>query len=373
MPLTRRGFLAGTTALAASGAASGQGARPRIDPSYRRIAVEEAFLTRDIAAAWDRLVEGDAAMEPGFAGMWRGIGSNAGFRSRLLDVGEGRLKDMDAVGIAMQLLSLTAPGVQVFQPADGTALARDANDELAAAIESQPDRFAGLAAVAPQDPAAAAREIERAMDRLDLNGVVINSHTNGDYLDLPKYWPILEAAEALEAPIYIHPRTPPAGMLEPYMSRGLHGPLGGFAAEVCLHVLAMITAGVFDRFPRLQVVIGHLGEGLPYMMYRLDYMQHHAALPGLRGKAKGTTLELAISDYLKRNVHVTTSGMAWPPAIKFAQGVMGSDRVLYAMDYPYQYDPEEVVATDEAPMSDADKRRLFQDNAEALFGLERIG
>jgi 5-carboxyvanillate decarboxylase len=223
--------------------------------------------------------------------------------------------------------------------------------------------------VAPQDPAVAAKELERAISTLGLKGAVINSHTGGEYLDQPAYWPIFEAAEALSAPIYIHPRTPPKPVIGPYMSRGLTGPLAGFAHEVYLHVLAIITAGVFDRFPGLQLVVGHLGEGLPYMMYRLDYMQHHAAAPGLRGRAEGTMLQLRISDYLKRNVSVTTSGMAWAPAIRFAQQVMGTDRVLYAMDYPYQFDLDEVLATDALAISERDKIALYQANAERLFRL----
>lgn len=363
---TRRQVLKGFAAMSVAGCA---GSPVAVGAGYRRIAAEEAFVTTDIANAWDALLASGIPAEPGFAAMWRGIGSNRGFRDRLTDLGDGRLADMDDAGIAMQVLMLTAPGVQVFPAADAGAYARAANDELADAVRAHPERFAGLAAVAPQAPTAAARELERAVTTLGLSGAVVNSHTAGEYLDLPKYWPILEAAEALDVPIYIHPRTPPEGMLEPYMSRGLHGPLGGFAAEVYLHVLAMITAGVFDRFPALKVAIGHMGEGLPYMMYRLDYMQHHAALPGLRGVPDGTRLELRISDYLKRNLWVTTSGMAWEPAITFAQSVMGSDRVLYAMDYPYQYDLEEVAITDALDISDSDKRKLYQSNAETLFGL----
>lgn len=301
--------------------------------------------------------------------MWRGIGSTQRFMDRMLDLGEGRIRDMDAVGVDRQLLLLTAPGVQVFDAATGTALARSANDQLAEACRRHPARFAGLAAVAPQDPAAAARELERGMHTLGLKGAVINSHTRGEYLDDPKFLPLLEAAEALDAPIYIHPTPPPASMIEPYLARGLEGPLGGFAAEVYLHALAIITSGVLDRFPKLKLVLGHLGEGLPYFLYRLDYMQHHAARPGLRGSTGGVKLERRISDYLRENVWVTTSGMAWSPAIRFAQEVLGADRVLYAMDYPYQFDKAEVDATDALEISDGHKKMLYQTNAETLFRL----
>ena len=220
-----------------------------------------------------------------------------------------------------------------------------------------------------RSPAAAAQELERGMRELDLKGAVVNSHTRGAYLDDTRYWPIFEAAEALDAPIYIHPTPPPAAMIGPYLARGLEGPLAGFAAEVYLHTLAIITSGALDRFPKLKIVLGHLGEGLPYFLYRLDYMQHHAARPGLRGRPEGTRLQRKISEYLRDNVYVTSSGMAWEPAIRFAQEVLGAEHVLYAMDYPYQFDQAEVDATDALAISDAHKKMLYQTNAEALFGL----
>lgn len=372
--LKRRNFLkAAAAALAFLGCGRAVPAAaadlPRKNMAYRRIATEEAFITAEIAREYDRLLEDALSDDPGFNAMWRGIGGNENFRRKLLDLDAARISDMDSAGIAMQLLLLTAPGVQVFDAAAATALARSVNDELVAAIARHPGRLAGLAVIAPQDPEQAAKELERGVAALGLKGAVVNSHTFGEYLDEPRYWEIFEAAESLAAPIYIHPRPPPPGMLEPYLSRGLSGPLGGFSAEVYLHTLAIITAGVFDRFPRLQIVIGHLGEGLPYLMYRLDYMQHHAEAPGLRGKEGGTRLERKISDYLRSNIHVTTSGMAWEPAIRFAQSVLGADRVLYAMDYPYQFDLDEVIATDNLSISDHDKKLLFQTNAERLFRL----
>ncbi len=356
---------AGLTAAASAGRGIGMDG----NAGYRRIACEEAFITPELTRAlWD-LVENNPPDDPGFVSMWRGIGSTERFISKMQDLGEGRIADMDAVGIHKQVLMLTAPGVQVFDAATGTALAASTNDRLAEACRSHPDRLAGLTVIAPQDPPRAAQELERGVTSLGLKGAIINSHTHGEYLDREKYWDIFEAAEALGAPVYIHPTPPPPPLIEPYLSRGLEGPLAGFSAEVYLHTLAIITAGVLDRFPKLKLVIGHLGEGLPYFMYRLDYMQHHAARPGLRGKKEGTRLKKKISDYLRENIYITTSGMAWGPAIRFAQEVLGTDRVLYAMDYPYQFDSEEVIATDNLPVSYADKKKLYQTNAEALFGL----
>ena len=339
------------------------------EAAYQRIACEEAFITPELVRAYWDLVENNPPDDPGFISMWRGIGSTERFISRMQDLGEGRLRDMDSMGIAKQVLMLTAPGVQVFDGPTATALAAATNDQLAEACRRHPDRLAGLTVIAPQEPGNAAKEIERGMQILGLKGVIINSHTHGEYLDDPKFWAIFEAAEALDATIYIHPTPPPPPLIGPYLSRGLEGPLAGFSAEVYLHTLAIISAGVFDRFPDLRIMIGHLGEGLPYLMYRLDYMQHHAARPGLRGCRDGTRLKKKISDYMKENIYITTSGMAWPPAIMFAQEVLGVDRVLYAMDYPYQFDLEEVKATDAIPISAEDKKKLYQLNAEKAFSL----
>jgi len=287
--------------------------------------------------------------------------------TRIQDIGERRLADMDASGIDMQILGITAPGVQIFDAATGSALARSANDQLAEAIGRHPDRFAGLAAVAPQDPAAAAQELERAVNTLGLRGAIVNSHTHGEYLDDAKYWPIFEAAEALGVPVYIHPTTPPRTWIAPFMERGLDGAIFGFAVETGLHVLRLIIAGVFDRFPRLRVVVGHLGEAIPYWLFRIDFM--HAPMAAANRYPGVKPLKRKPSEYFRDNIYVTTSGMAWEPVILFAQQVLGVDRVLYAMDYPYQYVPEEVQVTDNLPISDEDKKKLYQTNAERVFGL----
>lgn len=345
----------------------GQNPRPagvsiRRDVDYKRIATEEAYSTREIIDLYRSLLASNPVDEPGFQAMWGAfLNRSQDFYDQLLSLGERRLSDMDSMGTDMHVLSLTAPGVQVFDAETATSLARDTNDQLAEACRNHPTRFAGLTTVAPQDPRRAAREIERGMTELGLNGIIVSSHTKGEYLDEQKYWEILEAAEAHDAAIYIHPRTPAPAMLQPWLARGFHGPLGGFAMEVYLHTLAIITSGALDRFPNLKIVIGHMGEGLPYFMYRLDYMQRQAG-----------NLERRISDYLKDNVYVTTSGMAWEPAIKFAQDVMGTNHVLYAMDYPYQFDAEEVVVTDELAISDEAKRKLYQTNAERVFHLEPV-
>lgn len=333
---------------------------------YKRIATEEAFTTPEILDRYRELLR-EPGVDPGFGSLWGHFSKHAPMVGRLLDVGERRIADMDDAGIAMQVLSLTAPGVQVFEAEEAVALARSSNELLADAIRRYPARFAGLAAVAPQNPAEAAKELERGVRRLGLKGAIVNSHTRGEYLDAQKFWPIFEAAEALGVPIYLHPTSLPPAMVQPFLERGLDGAIYGFAAETGLHILRIILAGVFDRFPRLQMVMGHLGEGLPFWLFRIDFM--HRAMVKAERYASVKKLNRQPSDYLRDNFHVTTSGMAWEPAILYAQCVLGADRVLYAMDYPYQFVPEEVQVTDGLPISGEDKHKLYQLNAERVFSL----
>jgi 2,3-dihydroxybenzoate decarboxylase len=339
---------------------------------YLRIATEEAWASKELFDAYRKVLKDRSYEDAGFESLWNFYLDNPSPRptaalARLTDLGERRLRDMDDTGIDKQLLLLTGPGVQVFDAALAVSLARSSNDQLAEAVRNHPTRFAGLAAVAPQDPREAAKELERGVRNLGLKGAVINSHTRGEYLDDAKFWPIFEAAEALNVPIYIHPQTPSPKMIAPFLERGLDGAIFGFGVETSLHMMRIMVAGVFDRFPKLQIVVGHMGEALPFWMYRLDYM-HNATVAANRYESMKKT-QRKISDYLKENFYITTSGMAWEPAILFTQSVIGVDRVLYAMDYPYQFVPEEVKVHDDLPISDADKKKLFQTNAERVFNL----
>ena len=337
-----------------------------------RIAAEEAWAPASLLEKYRSLLEAQpASWDPGFRSLW-GFFLGATPRAtqlaaRIQDLGARRIADMDATGIAKQIVFLTAPGVQVFDAATGTALARDCNDQLAQETKKHPDRYAALAAIAPQDPREAAVELDRSVKKLGMKGAVVNSHTQGEYLDEPKYWEIFEAAQALDVPLYIHPNTPPPAMIAPFLPRGLDGAIYGFAVETGLHLLRIIVAGVFDRFPRLKIVVGHLGEGLPFWLFRLDFM-HRSMVSSKRYPGAGP-LRHPPSHYLKQNVWVTTSGMQWAPAILFCQQVLGVERVLYAMDYPYQFVPEEVKVTDELPVPAEDRKKLYQTNAERVFRL----
>jgi 5-carboxyvanillate decarboxylase len=340
------------------------------DPGYLRIATEEAFAIPEQYEGYGRLLD-EGFDDPGFQSLWGFYLRNPSpralaIRERLLDLGARRLGDMDDTGVHKQILSLTAPGVQVFQKDEAVALAKVANDRLAEACRAHPDHYYGLTACAPQDPAAAAKEIERGK-ALGFKGVIINSHTHDEYLDDKKFWPIFEAAEALDTPIYLHPQGPSRGLIKPLLEAGLDGAVFGFAVDTGLHALRIITSGAFDRFPKLKLVLGHLGEALPFWLFRLDYM-HGATVASKRYEAL-QPLKMKVSDYMRRNVYVTSSGMASVPAIMYCQQVLGMERVLYAMDYPYQFVAQEVADSDTLPITPADKKKFFQTNAEAVFGL----
>ena len=340
--------------------------------AYHRIAAEEAFAPPEVLDHYRALLKNRSYNDPGFESLCSFYLENTSARiteviARMTDLGDLRLRDMDQTGIARQILSLTAPGVQVFDTPTAVALARSSNDFMVDAIRRHPERFSGLAAIAPQDPAAAAKELERGVRLLGLKGAIINSHTQGEYLDNPKFRPIFEAAEALDVPVYIHPNTPSPAMIVPFLERGLDGAIFGFAVETGLHVLRIIVSGVFDRFPKLRIVIGHLGEGLPYWLFRIDFM--HNRMVTANRYASVRKLQRKPSDYVRENIWVTTSGMAWEPPILYSQSVLGMDRVLYAMDYPYQFVPEEVAVTDNLPISDTDKKKLYETNAIKVFNI----
>jgi 2,3-dihydroxybenzoate decarboxylase len=339
---------------------------------YLRIATEEAYAPSDLIERYKRLIRGGSSNDPGFESLMGYFLFNDSPRTnaiveRLQDLGDRRIGDMDATGIAKQVISMTAPGLQIFDADTAAGLATSYNDQLAEAVRAHPDRFAGLAAIAPHSPQAAAKELERAVRKLGLKGAIINSHTHGEYLDDEKFWDIFAAAEALDVPVYIHPQSPPPAMIEPFLESGLDGAIFGFAVETGLHMLRIIVSGVFDRFPGLRIVVGHLGEGIPYWLFRVDFF--HRGIVQTNRYANFKPLKKKPSDYMKENFYVTTSGMAWEPAIMYARSVLGADRVLYAMDYPYQYVPEEVAVTDNLPISNSDKKLLYQSNAEKVFRL----
>ena len=327
----------------------------------RRIATEEAFVIPEVLQPMLQR----QANEPYDADLffWSKAADGTPLQRRLLDLGDERLQIMDETGIDVQLISLASTGVQMFDADRGTALATLANDVLAEAMARHPTRYAGLASFAPQDPARASLEIERAMTRLGYNGVIVNSHTDGQYLDQPEYWDILAACEACDAPLYIHPRAPSPQMIAPFTPYTLEHAIWGFQAETSLHALRLIVSGVFDRFPKLKVILGHGGEGLHYWLPRLDGMHANFKAP----EGSRPALELAPSDYIRRNFAITTSGMNWEPAVKFAIEAIGADKVMFAIDYPFMDSAKSVADMDGIAISAEDKAAIYHRNAERIF------
>ena len=337
------------------------------DAPYKRIATEEAWTFPALVKAQVEYFESGEAKGDDSLRMAAMFSKMASLQAMMQDLGDLRLAHMDEFGIDRQLLLLTSPGVQVVRPGEGTPLAREANDIAAEACRKHPDRFSALAAFDPRDVAGSVNEIERAMTRLGLNGAVLNGHFQGHYLDEPECLPILEALEANDAALYIHPTAP--WNAPHYEARGFYGALGGFPHDVWLHTMALIFSGAFDRFPKLRLVIGHIGEAMPLKLYRFDWMQGNADNRTLPARPAPLKLQHPVSYYFRNNIWITTSGVAWEPAIRFCMEQLGPERVLYAMDYPYQQSYDEVAAYDRMQLSAEHKKMLMEDNARAVFRL----
>jgi len=283
---------------------------------------------------------------------------------QLGEIGEKRLAAMDEAGIDVQVLSLTSPGTEQLDVAEALALARESNDFLADAIKRNPTRFAGFAALPTASPERAAEELERMVRGYGFRGAVINGHNRGRYLDDQFYRPILERAEALGVPIYLHPTQPPKPVIEtsyggfaPIVSDMLAGPGWGWHIETAIHVIRLILGGVFDRYPQLELVIGHLGEGLPFMLERLDVMPRTA-----------TKLERPVSAYLRENVHYTISGFNFLPSFLTLLFEAGAERIMFSADHPYASMEHARSFLDQLPVSAADKEKIAHGNAERLLG-----
>lgn len=294
--------------------------------------------------------------------------------SRLCDIGEGRLKDMDNDGIDMQVLSFP-PGLDSLDISEGTAMARKINDELAMAIKKHPDRFAGLAALPLKDPRAAASELERGVKQLGLKGAMIFPHVNGEYIDARKYWPVFETAARLGVPFYMHPTFPPPAnqhLYSDYPQTG--GSMWGFAAETGLAAVRLICSGVFDEYPDLKIILGHLGEAVPFWMQRLDTRMQTVVGTLMKAGAPPFTpltkiLKKLPSYYIKNNFFVTNSGMLAEPSLLCCLLTLGADRILFAVDYPMEPNQEAVHFLETVNISDTDREKIFHLNAEKLLGL----
>jgi 5-carboxyvanillate decarboxylase len=361
MPVkNRRKFLQDTLTISAAALAPAGVAQAAelssTEAEFYRISTEETFGIAEVYDATAALIASKPSDEIGLTLPPK----SSELAQQLFDLGEGRIAAMDAGRIDKQLLSLWSPGVQIFDAAQGTELAAFTNDKLAAAVKQHASRFAGLTTIAPQDPQAAALEIERGMTSLGLHGVLINSYTKGEYLDDQKFWPIFEAAQTHDAAIYIHPRMPSPDMYDPFADYQMNGAMWGFHMDASLHAVRLLLSGVFDEFPDLTIVLGHMGEGIPFWLKRLDTIASRYELPSIKRKP---------SEYFLDNFVITTSAMFWDPILELSHKVLGADRILFGVDYPFVPSAAGTKWLDAAPLTDVDKKKIYAENARRVFHL----
>jgi 2,3-dihydroxybenzoate decarboxylase len=323
------------------------------------------FSIPEIDLATRTALQSEQAAQQGWTSIGRAYGPRAAARqwgARCTDVGAMRLAEMDDNGIDMAVLGLSSVGLSLLPVQQSVELIALANDRMAEAIRQHPTRFAGLLCVDPCDPVAASDEIERGIKSLGLKGVLINSSSRGVYLDDPLCTPILETLDLYRVPLYLHPTLPSSSMIHPYLNYGLAGAMWGFAAEAGLHALRMILCGAFDRFPNLRVVLGHLGEGLPYFLQRID--EHQQATRGATPHLKRLPSEVFLEHFW-----VTTSGMNDPLSVRLCLDRLGQERVMFAVDYPYEETAKEVKRFAAIPLNSSERELVSNGNAKAVFGL----
>ena len=283
-----------------------------------------------------------------------------------VDLGDGRLADMDAAGIDVQVLSLSGILLDALDPSTATEVARDANNRAAEAVRAHPSRFAAFAALGLKEPKPAADELRRCVQEFGFKGGIVNGTTDGLFLDDLRFAPVFDAAHDLGVPIYLHPAPPPQAVRDAYYS-GLPDGFGemlsiagwGWHVETGLHALRLIVSGLFDRLPDLQIIIGHMGENLPFSVARAESVLSHAPHP----------LARSVTDYFRSNFHVTISGYFTLPPLLCALMVVGADRVMFSVDYPFSTNEQGRAFLDSLPVSATDLEKIAHGNAERLLRL----
>ncbi len=328
------------------------------------ITLEEHYVTSDYFDGPGRMAK--ERMQRTFPGERTASGMPPAVE-QLYDLDARRIADMDAAGIDVQALLLMSPGFELSSPDEALRLAHETNDELAQAVQRHPDRFIGFAALPTPAPEAAADELERTVRDYGFKGAIINGHIGGRYIDDSFFWPILERAEALQVPIYLHPAVPPPAVIQasytgnfsPDVTTALASAGWGWHIETAVHILRIILSGAFDRYPDLQFIIGHMGEALPFMLQRFDY-----TMP-----SQLTHLQRPLSAYLRQNLNYTFSGFNFLPLFNLLRDQVGIDRILFSADYPLRPMPEARRFLDQLPVSDAEREQIAHGNAERLLRL----
>jgi predicted TIM-barrel fold metal-dependent hydrolase len=284
----------------------------------------------------------------------------AAIMDRLLDLGELRIREMDAAGIDVQVLSHTSPATQIGDADSTIRMAVRVNDALAETVRQHPDRFAAFAVLPTPDPAAAADELERVVTKLGFKGAMIHGLTNGVFFDDKRFWPIFARAQELDVPLYIHPSMPHPAVIEAYYKDypGLIRASWGFGVEAGTQGLRLIMSGVFDAYPRLKIILGHLGEGIPFSLWRTDaYI------------ARDTPLPRRVREYFCEHFYITTSGNFSFPALQCCMLEMGTDRIMFSVDYPWSENVEGVAFMESIPVSREDRDKMLHKNVERLLRL----
>ncbi|HEV2298874.1 MAG TPA: amidohydrolase family protein [Candidatus Acidoferrales bacterium] len=290
-------------------------------------------------------------------------------RLKLLDVGSGRIAEMDRCGLEICILSHNGPAIQAIpEVLQAIATSRRTNDYLAEHIAKYPKRLKGFAALPLQDPQAAAQELTRCVKELGLCGALVNGYSqigkadSAVYYDLPEYRPFWATVEKLDVPLYLHPRSPLESRQQDYEGHPwLLGAVWGFAAETSIHALRLMGSGLFDEYPKLKVILGHLGEGLPFNIWRVDHR--------ISKLTHGTKAKLPVGQYLRENFYITTSGNFRTQALTDVILEVGADRVLYSVDYPFEDMAEAADWFDHAAISEPDRLKIGRTNAQMLFHL----
>jgi len=304
-------------------------------------------------------------MDPEIASHYEGGDGRApAIRDRLLDLDEIRLKEMDEAGIDVQVMSHGNPGVQRMDAATAVPLARRANDNLYESISARPERFRAFATIPTPEPEAAADELERTVKELKFVGALVNGPTNGVFFDDKRFWPICARAEALDVPIYLHPATPHKAVVDAYFRDyltdfpGLSQAAWGFTIDTATQAIRMILSGVFEAYPNLKIILGHMGETLPFALWRIN---HGITRPGNK--------PIAFRETFCRNFWITTSGHFSTPALLCSMMELGSDRILYSVDYPFVDNLPGTKWLETLQISPDDREKLFSGNATRLLKL----
>jgi 2,3-dihydroxybenzoate decarboxylase len=311
------------------------------------IALEEHYWDAELAAHFDGPEARTSALS-----------------QRLLDLGALRLKEMDEAGIDVQVLSHASPSTQRLNPETAVELAVRVNDRLRDSIAAYPDRFAGFAVLPTPDPAAAADELERAVTRLGFKGAMVHGLTNGVFFDDQRFWPVFERAQALDVPIYIHPAAPHPAVVEAYYRDyvkdfpALLTAGWGFTVETATQGIRLILSGVFDAYPGLKIILGHMGESLPFSLWRIN---HALSRPGNQ--------PMPFRDYFCRHFYITTSGNFSTPALLCSMMEIGVDRILFSVDWPFVENPPGTKWMEDVPLCVEDKEKILNGNARRLLKL----